>query len=364
MANHLPAQRIITDQGSVPFSELEKFFAGLAVLLGDVNGPFNANHVDSLSGPGAGVPVVANADIEFAGGSGTPATSGALRFPAPANGAGNSYEAMAAFTAVGQPGPHTLHTIRFFENPVDNASLVIGEPGWYFSILSGGTSNGAVGVSTNLTPAGGFADCYFGCRGDGLAFLNCPDLGQPLSRFFERSDALVVDYALRDEYDHDGTTVIRFGPLVTSAQGRFFDGAGDRRIWEAAPGGGGGSLTLGDAALQNTFVFGKVSTFGSALYGVLADTGIGYAALRTNGAPVVQASFPAANQRLAGLASAGVVSAAVVGANPGDLVVHIGQAAVAPTGNPVTGFLLFVDPADGILKARGSTGTITPLALP
>lgn len=39
-------------------------------------------------------------------------------------------------------------------------------------------------------------------------------------------------------------------------------------------------------------------------------------------------------------------------------------ATTAPTANPATGFVLYVDPADGVLKARGSGGTITPIALP
>jgi hypothetical protein len=46
-------------------------------------------------------------------------------------------------------------------------------------------------------------------------------------------------------------------------------------------------------------------------------------------------------------------------------VFHIDGANVtAPTGNPATGFYLFVDPADGKLKARGTAGTITQLAVP
>lgn len=39
-------------------------------------------------------------------------------------------------------------------------------------------------------------------------------------------------------------------------------------------------------------------------------------------------------------------------------------AGVAPTANPSSGHVLYVDPADSKLKARGSSGTITVLALP
>ncbi len=45
-------------------------------------------------------------------------------------------------------------------------------------------------------------------------------------------------------------------------------------------------------------------------------------------------------------------------------VVGITEATTAPTSNPIAGFVLFVDPADHILKARGPSGTVTPLALP
>lgn len=43
---------------------------------------------------------------------------------------------------------------------------------------------------------------------------------------------------------------------------------------------------------------------------------------------------------------------------------YIGPAAVAPTGSPSNGFLLYVDPADGNLKLKGSGGTVTTIATP
>lgn len=45
-------------------------------------------------------------------------------------------------------------------------------------------------------------------------------------------------------------------------------------------------------------------------------------------------------------------------------VIGIAVANTAPTGNPTSGFVLFVDPADNKLKVRGQGGTITPLANP
>lgn len=42
----------------------------------------------------------------------------------------------------------------------------------------------------------------------------------------------------------------------------------------------------------------------------------------------------------------------------------IPKATTIPTANPSEGVLLYVDPADNILKARGSAGTVTPIALP
>jgi hypothetical protein len=38
--------------------------------------------------------------------------------------------------------------------------------------------------------------------------------------------------------------------------------------------------------------------------------------------------------------------------------------ATAPASNPAAGFIIYVDPADNKLKARGSAGTVTVLANP
>ncbi len=45
-------------------------------------------------------------------------------------------------------------------------------------------------------------------------------------------------------------------------------------------------------------------------------------------------------------------------------VIFIANAGTIPSTDPVDGFILYVDPADDKLKARGNTGTITILALP
>jgi len=45
-------------------------------------------------------------------------------------------------------------------------------------------------------------------------------------------------------------------------------------------------------------------------------------------------------------------------------VFFVGTATTAPTTNPTGGFLLYVDPADNKLKARGPSGTVTTLATP
>lgn len=50
--------------------------------------------------------------------------------------------------------------------------------------------------------------------------------------------------------------------------------------------------------------------------------------------------------------------------NTGDLVTFIGVASTAPTANPVSGFIVYVDPADNALKARSPAGTITTMGNP
>jgi hypothetical protein len=48
----------------------------------------------------------------------------------------------------------------------------------------------------------------------------------------------------------------------------------------------------------------------------------------------------------------------------GSGVIGMAVATTAPTSNPATGFIFYVDPADNKYKCRGSSGTITTLALP
>lgn len=67
------------------------------------------------------------------------------------------------------------------------------------------------------------------------------------------------------------------------------------------------------------------------------------------------------------ISTAGKPNAALFGAavSVGEGVLLWNAASTIPGSNPAANsFYLYVDPADGILKARGSAGTITPLAMP
>lgn len=69
-------------------------------------------------------------------------------------------------------------------------------------------------------------------------------------------------------------------------------------------------------------------------------------------------------QRILALFAGNGFSTTQMPANTGDLVAFIAAAATAPTANPVGGMILYIDPADGKLKARGTAGTITVIAIP
>ena len=61
----------------------------------------------------------------------------------------------------------------------------------------------------------------------------------------------------------------------------------------------------------------------------------------------------------------GAITATNLPVNTGSGIIVILNATTAPTANPAAGtMILYVDPADGILKTRGSAGTVTPLANP
>lgn len=297
--------------------------------------------------------------ISWSDGSGVPATSGKLRFPAPASGALNVYPMLTARCVDGTHTLADLNVAQLIENPSTWHSLQLGDPG-FFNVITVGGVNGYVAMSTDVV-AGGVSRSYFGIRGpDGLAFLNTGQLGQPLSKMFERSDAIAADFAIRDEYSWNGTTVIRFGPSVQRAQGRFYDGGIDRVIWDAQT----GTVRFGDAALGNAYLLGLIAYLGSAAYGAFADQSQGYSALRANGAPLIQAQYAVVSQRVAVLAAVTALTPTQMPAGSGDGVVYVAKAQSAPTVPPSEGFIIYVDPADDKLKSMGKNGTITPLANP
>ena len=59
-------------------------------------------------------------------------------------------------------------------------------------------------------------------------------------------------------------------------------------------------------------------------------------------------------------------SVKLIGGDPsnGVGVVALGEAGTIPSTNPAAGHIIYVDPADHKLKARGKSGTVTILALP
>jgi hypothetical protein len=68
----------------------------------------------------------------------------------------------------------------------------------------------------------------------------------------------------------------------------------------------------------------------------------------------------AAGRRVLSLCRAANLTTTEMPASTGDLVIYIGNAATAPTANPVSGGVLYVEA--GALKYRGSSGTVTTLA--
>ena len=75
----------------------------------------------------------------------------------------------------------------------------------------------------------------------------------------------------------------------------------------------------------------------------------------------VQASGTAAS-RVLSLVRPSAITTTEMPTNTGDLVIYIGNAATAPTANPVSGGILYVEA--GALKYRGTSGTVTTIGPP
>lgn len=70
----------------------------------------------------------------------------------------------------------------------------------------------------------------------------------------------------------------------------------------------------------------------------------------------------AASRRVTALAGAAAITTTQMPASTGDRVIYIANAATVPSANPVGGGILYVE--GGALKYRGTSGTVTPIALP
>lgn len=132
------------------------------------------------------------------------------------------------------------------------------------------------------------------------------------------------------------------GPVLTQATG---SGAGVNMAISAQSAGGsnnaGGFLIMG----------GGIST-GTGLRGGVR--------LQAGSSVMAELTEVVLNQRVLALLRGSALTSTQMPSNTGDLVMYIGNAATAPTANPVSGGILYAEA--GALKWRGSGGNITTLA--
>ena len=108
---------------------------------------------------------------------------------------------------------------------------------------------------------------------------------------------------------------------------------------------------------------GNLSLRGGARTGTGLKGGV-HLALHGTSEVMIEAYNVIDGQRFVALCRGANMTTTELPSGTGDLVVYLGVAATAPTINPVSGFLLYMDPADNKLKARGPSGTTTELAVP
>lgn len=82
--------------------------------------------------------------------------------------------------------------------------------------------------------------------------------------------------------------------------------------------------------------------------------------LSSGGVVMAEVAEPAVGRRIVSLCRGSAITATELPASTGDLVVYIGNAATAPTANPVSGGILYCE--GGALKYRGTSGTVTVIA--
>jgi hypothetical protein len=128
------------------------------------------------------------------------------------------------------------------------------------------------------------------------------------------------------------------------------------RIKQASKRGGAASIRIDDPNPDIEFVEAdQVAPLGKYEIAVQSDK------LQINGRNATDTGFEtiAVFQRSAAGGNIGIRTTSQFGGGRG--VIAIANASVAPTVNPAGGGLLYVD--DGVLKYRGSNGTVTTIAL-
>jgi hypothetical protein len=245
--------------------------SGITQLTGDVlAGPGSGSQVATvvkLTGTG-GVVNGQSTAIKWTDGAGTPpAAGGKLRFPAPAAGLYNEYPLI---TVRKSDGSGDLDVLRSIETNSTSTTLMVGDPNLQYSTLVGGVA----AIATAVT-GGGPSGAYVLVRPDGLVGINAAGgLGNPV---VELSDNLVADYAVEFALDYNGTTILQFGPQVTSAVIKQVDSAGagaDLKIQAANAGGAnnsGGNLRLVAGTATGSGTTGTIRAHND----ILLDSSIG-----------------------------------------------------------------------------------------
>ncbi len=168
-----------------------------------------------------------------------------------------------------------------------------------------------------------------------------------ISQAIDSTSSVTGDLFTINSQDCSGTTSVTGGKLLVRA-GDATGGSGTRN-------GGELELRSGDGATTDGYVTIKRGSGNTVFQATNENLLLGDTSL-----PMIEITTLATNRDIVSLCAGAILTTTQMSANTGDMVIYIGNAITAPTANPVSGGILYIE--GGALKYRGTSGTVTELA--
>jgi len=228
--------------------------------------------------------------------------------------------------------------------------------------VTGGSWNSSVHVTSNSSIGAGLTLESTGVGGHRFSLFSSgsgADIGNGSLGIFDETSSkyrMMLDASGRWVFGAFTTapgSLYAFDIISASEPGRFrVSAAAGAAVWEIAQGDGATSSKVAQLALralQSGSAFGWDVGMASSGFVAAGDFVIG----KKNGA----ATFAAFGVDWAGMNVALSLGGAAPSFGNGQAVVFVANRSVAPTANPVGGFLMYAE--SGAAKVRGSSGTVT-----